>query len=110
MYAKTPVVLSTFYTKSHHFYQDRLGTNIGRKALKTKRVRFLIHQVLSQAQIADEQRHDHCTPLLAFWGFNGRSGDTVVDSGPRGDLSIDITVCANAPFVSKSLYASGGKT
>jgi hypothetical protein len=66
--------------------------------------------VLSQAQIADEQRHDHCTPLLAFWGFNGRSGDTVVDSGPRGDLSIDITVCANAPFVSKSLYASGGKT
>lgn len=29
---------------------------------------------LSQAQIADEQRLDHCTPLLAFWGFNGRSG------------------------------------
>jgi hypothetical protein len=29
---------------------------------------------LTRPQILDEQRNDHCTPLLAFWAFNGRSG------------------------------------
>ena len=34
-------------------------------------------------------RHAHCTPLLAFWGFNGRAGDTTMDAGPyQQDLDL----------------------
>ena len=44
---------------------------------------------LARAQINDEARHAHCTPLLAFWGFNGRAGDTTMDAGPyRQDLDL----------------------
>jgi len=45
---------------------------------------------LNQAMISDENRHAHCTPLLAFWGFNGRSGNILEDSGPF-EQDIDIT-------------------
>eukprot|EP01046_Picozoa_sp_COSAG06_P123343 COSAG06_NODE_71240_length_186_cov_41.413793_1_plen_61_part_11 len=37
---KTPFV-SPFYTKNVHVYQDRLGTNIGKAALKKRMMRLL---------------------------------------------------------------------
>ena len=50
----------------------------------------IFDDALSQAQIHEENIHDHCTPLLAFWGFNGRHGQILEDAGPYHQ-DIDIT-------------------
>ena len=50
----------------------------------------IFDDALSQAQIHEENIHDHCTPLLAFWGFNGRHGQILEDAGPYHQ-DIDVT-------------------
>ena len=108
--------LCHFYTKNASFYQDRLGTNIG-KALK-KRVAFPyrwpgdwlpLGEILTAAGAKLEQQHD---ATAAGGGSSGGSGSCSVDYSaalrwymalpplasqsqvPRGSLAKRLTVIA----------------